>query len=260
MAISFLKRGKEAQEALAKADAEQEVRAAQRSVRRFWVPKDGESIITFLDGVLTPDGVLDVVTFNEHRVHMNGSWRNYFPCTAATEPCPLCQQNSPSSQVTLFTVIDHTKWKDRNGKVHQHERKLFVAKRDTLKRLQKMASKRGGLVGWRVSVGRVGERSPEVGTDFDFMERQDLSELQASLKLKAEDMQPFDYDKVVKYYDADELRELGFGAAVVGQHDTAKVKPTTKKSKAKVEDDDDDADDHDDDFDDDDQQEDDDGM
>ena len=241
MGITFLKRGKEAQEAHVKADVEAEIRSKQRGPRRFWVPKDGESIITFLDGALTPEGLLDVVSYNEHRKFLNGSWRNYFPCVAAQEPCPICQEDNQATLVTLFTVIDHTKWKDRNGKTHQNERKLFVAKRDTVKRLQKMAAKRGGLIGWRVSIGRVGDRSPEVGTDFDFVEKVDLKAMGKELKLKPDDLKPFDYDTVVPYFTADELRELGFGPHVVGQHDAPKLKKAVKKpAKAKDDDDDDD--------------------
>lgn len=237
MAVSFLKRGKAAQEAMAQADKEAEVRAKQRGARRFWVPNDGESVITFLDGDLNEDGLLVPVTYWEHRLNLNGSWRNYFPCTGGQDPCPLCEQDSPKSLVSLFTVLDHTRWKDRTGKTHSNERKLFVAKRDTIKRLQKMATKRGGLTGWRVSIGRVGERAPEVGTDFDFIEHQDLDELAVELKLKPADIQPFNYDEVIPYYTADELRDMGFGTHVMGQHDTKKLR---KASKKVVDDDEDD--------------------
>jgi hypothetical protein len=238
VAVSFLKRGKEAKKLIAKADAEREARDAQRSVRRFFVPREGESMVTFLDGELNADGLLDVVTYNEHKVKMNGSWRNYFPCTASEEPCPLCEQddNHPAL-VSLFTVIDHTKWKDKNGKIHRHERKLFVAKRETLKRLQKAATKRDGLAGWRVTIGRVGDRSPEVGTDFDFIEQHDLEELRQVLKLPEEGIVPFDYDNVIHYYTADELRELGFGGHVVGAQDTRALR---KKPRREADDDDDD--------------------
>jgi hypothetical protein len=240
MAITFLKRGRAAQDAHEKAEKEAEVRAAQNKVRRFWVPKDGETTITFLDGKLNSDGLLDVVSYHEHRVFANGHWRNFFPCTAAEEPCPICEQDNQPTLVTVFSVLDHSKWKDRSGKVHRHERKLFVAKRDTVKRLQKLASKRGGLAGWRVSVSRLGDRSPEVGTDFDFVEKVNLKALAAELKLKPDDVRPFDYDEVIPYFSADELRDAGFGGHVVGQQDTRALR---KQGKAQTTDDDDDDDD-----------------
>src|SRR6188508_1757906 len=141
MTISFLKKGRAAQDAQEKADVEVEARIAQRSARRFWVPQNGKGSVTFLDGALTSDGVVDRVSYNEHRVRLRGSDFNFFPCVAENEPCPLCDDNNLYSFVNIFTVIDHAKWTDRNGKTHQHERRLFVAKRDTMKRLQKNASK-----------------------------------------------------------------------------------------------------------------------
>jgi hypothetical protein len=231
MGITFLKKGKEAHKALQEADAAAEIRAAQRGVRRFWVPKDGEANVTFLDGGLTSDGLLDTTSFNEHRMKINGSWRNYFPCVAQYEPCPLCQMdNNQPSLVSLFTVIDHGKYTDRNGKLHQHERKLFVAKRDTIKRLQKLAAKRGGLTGWQVSISRTGDRSPEVGTDFDFIEKRDPADFVKSLKLKPEDVLPFNYEEVITYYTGDELRKLGFGTSVIGFHDAQKVQQDQAES------------------------------
>jgi hypothetical protein len=238
--VSFLKRGKAAQKLIAKADAAAEIRQSQRDVRRFFVPMEGESMVTFLDGELDSDGLLSAVAFNEHKVKMNGTWRNYFPCTAAHEPCPICEQaDHYPSLVSLFTVIDHTKWKDKNGKVHRHERKLFVAKRDTLKRLQKQATKRGGLAGWRVTIGRTGDRSPETGTDFEWIEQHDLDELARTLKLPAETVTPFDYDEVIHYYTADELRDLGFGGNVVGRQDTQSMRKGPRNQRDTDDDDDD---------------------
>lgn len=248
MAISFLKRGADAHKALQKAEKEAEARAAARGAFRFWLKEGDERMITFLDGDLTDDGLLDTVSFNQHQVKMNGKFRNYFVCTAESEPCPLCEMpDTFPTLVSCFTVLDHSEYTDRNGKKHQHERKLFVAKRDTMKRLQKLATKRGGLRGWTVSVSRIGDKSPEVGTDFDFIEQQDLPELAKLLKLKPEQVLPFDYDKEIRYLSADELRELGFGSAVVGKAEASAVLGKAKaKAKAKPKDDDDDGDDDDD--------------
>ena len=241
MGITFLKKGKEAHKAMREAEKAAEARAAAKGAFRFWVKQDGEGLVTFLDGNLTSDGLLDTVSFNQHNLKINGKWRNYFVCVADNEPCPLCEMDNYPTLVALFTVLDHTKYTDRNGKVHQHERKLFVAKRDTMKRLQKLAAKRGGLTGWTVSISRTGERSPEVGTDFDFEEHhEDLVEFGKTLKLKAEDVKPLDYEKEIKYLSADELRELGFGTPVVGKSETSAVLGKKASKKVKPADDDDD--------------------
>jgi hypothetical protein len=230
--VSFLKKGREAHEAARRAEMDAEKREKSREARRFWVAQDNETQVTFIDGHLSSDGLLDIVSFNEHRVFRNGHWRNFFPCTADSEPCPICEGGDHPALVSLFTVLDHTKWKDKNGKWHQHERRLFVAKRDTLKRLQKAATKRGGLAGWTVTIGRVGSKSAEVGTDFEFEEQHDLKELAGELKLKPEDLKPFNYDEILIYYTADELREMGFGNGVsrTARHDSDHLRSQAKKA------------------------------
>lgn len=242
MALSFLKKGKEAQKALKQADAEAEVRAATRGAYRFWMKEGDERTVTFLDGDLSDDGLLETVSYKQHNMKVNGKYRNYFPCVAEHEACPLCEMDNYASPVWVFTVMDHTKYTDRNGKVHQHERKLFVVKRDTMKRLQKLAAKRGGLTGWTVNISRTGDKSAEVGSDFDFLEQHDLDDLAKTLKMKPDQLRPLDYDTEIKAFTGDQLREMGFGNAVVGSKDTAKALGK-KKAKPVVEDDDDDDDD-----------------
>jgi len=221
MSVTFLKAGKEAHVAVAKAEKETAAKkAAAGEARRFWLPNDAETQITFLDGDLLPEGLIDTVTFWEHQLKLNGSWQNWFVCTKDDEPCPICEDSDKySSLITLFTVIDHTKWTDKQNVVHQHERRLFACKRDTFKRLQKLATKRKGLVGVTFDVARTGDKSAAVGNDFDFVEKLSLEDIGKKYNLKEKDLKPFDYSEVIKYHTADELRELGFGSngAPIGQ-------------------------------------------
>lgn len=218
MGLQFLKKGTESQKQVAQAEAESEARKKQASIRRFWMPEGKETQITFLDGELGEDGVLDSVTYWEHQVKLNGHFRNWFPCTKDMEPCPICAMPDYSpSLVAVFTILDHTKWEDKDNKTHQHERRLFACKRDTLKRLQFLAGKKGGLKGATFDVSRIGEKSAGVGSDFDYVGTQPLEDLAASLHLSPEDVQPYDYEEVIPYMTANELANLGFGAsAVVG--------------------------------------------
>jgi hypothetical protein len=85
--------------------------------------------------------------------------------------------------------------------------------------LQKLASRRGGLVGWTVGVSRIGEKSAGVGTDFEALEQNSIQALIAKYNLSPQDAVPFSYDdgKTVRYYKAQQLRVLGFsgGAGVM---------------------------------------------
>lgn len=241
MALKFLQKGKAAHTALAKEDAAAEARKKAAGIRRYWIPDSAEGKITFLDGDLGDEGLIDVVTFWEHQLKINGNWRNWFPCTQVTEPCPICEGGDNASLVAVFTVLDHGKWTDKQGVTHENERRLFVCKRETLKRLQKIAAKRGGLKGCTFDVSRVGEKSAGVGDTFDFTEKRTPAQIAKAYNLKLEDVAPFDYEEAFTYHTADQLRELGFGTgtAPIGSDDkVGESKPMKSKAKPKVEDDD----------------------
>lgn len=244
MSMKFLKKGKAAHTEMAKAEAEAEARKKAAGIRRYWIPENAEGKVTFLDGDLGDEGLIEAVSFWEHQLKLNGNWRNWYPCTQVTEPCPICEGGDNPSLVMVFTVIDHGEWKDKQGVVHKDERRLFVCKRETFKRLQKIASKRGGLKGCTFDVSRVGEKSAGVGDTFDFIEKRTMPALAKALNLKPEDVAPFDYEEVLTYYTADQLRELGFGEASppIGSEDKV-GKPAGSKAKPKPKADDEDEED-----------------
>lgn len=208
--MSFIKKGKQAQEAMAK----EEHKAEQKSkgtVMRFWMPKDADNEITFLDGDLQ-DGMLDIPFYYEHQVNMNGSWNNHFICTQDEEPCPVCEGGHSPSYVGVFTVIDHSEYTSKkDNKVYKDQVRLMVAKRDSIKQLQKLAEKRGGLRGCRFDVSRTGDKSPAIGNVFDFTEKVTHAQLEKLYKEKAT---PLNYEELLTnmYMPAKELRKLGFGS------------------------------------------------
>lgn len=217
MAITFLKKGAAAHKEIAKADARDEATKEDMASgnvykHRYWMPNDAEQSITFLDGDLTEDGMLDIAQYYEHNLQINGSWKNWFICTQDKEDCPLCEDGGKPALVAVFTVIDHNKWKDRNGKEYVNQKRLFVCKRDTLKRLQKLAMKRDGLAGCTFDVSRTGDKSPGVGSDFDFSEKNTLKKVGKIYKLE-ETPEPYDYGEVLPYKDAKALMALGFGSS-----------------------------------------------
>jgi hypothetical protein len=213
-----MKKGQEAHKAFAEEEAKAEAKAAQsQQVRRFWMPPNGEASLTFLDGDLDADGALDIPMYREHQVFMNGNWRNWFVCIADDEVCPICQSNLESDLVGVFTVIDHSEFTSKkSGKVFKDQKRLFVAKRNTLKILQKIATKRKGLAGATFDVSRSGDKVAAVGDMFDFTEKRTLK----AIKALYEDAEVVNYEEEIKYLSRDELLKLGFGAEMVGQEAT----------------------------------------
>lgn len=220
--LKFLKVGSDAKSAIQAEEARAEL-AKQEAGRlwRFRMQEGADRQITFLDGDLNDDGLLDVPMFHEHTVRVNGSWEN-FVCTAdvdESQPCPLCEAGDRASLVGVMTVIDHSKHivqKGQNaGKVIQNTRRLFVAKMNTLKLLTKIAAKRGGLAGCTFDVSRTGDKSPAVGDQFDFVHKfETFNEIAEKWGLKIEDAQPANYEEEIRFRSPDELIALGIGKAV----------------------------------------------
>jgi hypothetical protein len=243
--LKFMHKGTEGEQLTKQANADQAARKAAggNSIFRFWMPENDEKQITFLDGELSESGLLDVPRYWEHNLKLGDSWKNWFPCTKDEEPCPICDFKQPAL-VYAFTIIDHSKWAEKKdtAKVHEHERKLYVCKGDTYKRLSKIAVKRGGLAGCTFDVSRIGDKAENVGNDFDFVEQLSFKKLAKKYgmetKGKAENnkvVAPYDYDEVIKYHTAEELREMGLGSGgkPVGSADVKKPAKDKKDKKGK---------------------------
>jgi hypothetical protein len=209
----FIKRGDAAKATLAQEEhkAKEREEANKNKVFRYYLPDDAEGKITFVDGDIV-EGILDIPYYYEHNVLMGGKWNNFFICTQDTEPCPICQGGLVPSYVGVMTIIDHSKYQSKkDNKIYQDEVRLFVAKRHTLKQLQKIAVKRGGLRGVTFDVSRTGDKAASVGSDFDFVSKLTEKELIAKWGDKST---PLDYETLLKnqYLPASELKKLGFSS------------------------------------------------
>ena len=219
---SWMKTGAAAKKALVEEEARAEKnKAEQGKLWRYWMPEDSDRKITFLDGDLDDEGMLDIPMFHEHFVKVNGSSENYV-CTMEQEGfCPLCNTgDSKPALVGIMTVVDHTPYKVKTGanagKVYKDRKKLFVAKKQTVRMLSKLAVKRDGLRGCTFDVSRTGDKSAGVGNQFDFDCKSTVAELMAAYSIEADALEPADYDAEVTYRTSEELADLGLGAGPSG--------------------------------------------
>lgn len=234
-----MKTGEAAREAVQHEEAKAELaKEAANRMFDFWLPEDEERIVTFLDGTLDSDGMLDILMYYQHQIQVGGKWQTFI-CTQDSEGvCCLCDRgDSNRSLIGAFTVIDHTPHTiqkgPNSGKIIANTRKLFKAKKGSLALLTKLAQKKGGgtLVGVTVEITRTGDKSPSVGSAFDFQEKLDGAELAEKYGLKEEDIQPADYEKELGYRTNDELVELGLGTAPKGPgYETPKQKAALKEN------------------------------
>ena len=223
--MSWMKTGSSAKAAVAYEETKAEERKAEQGKMFRYRLKPGEDgSITFLDGKLDEDKMLELPRFYEHTVRMDGGWKN-FVCTSEedpSQPCPICEKGDKPSLVGVLTVIDHGEYTIKNGpnagKKIINDRKLFVCKHGTIALLAKLIEKRGGnLAGCQFDVSRSDEKKPACGDAFDFQHRfGKLSELAAKCELKLEDVQPADYGEEITYRSPEMLIELGIGKAQTG--------------------------------------------
>lgn len=225
----FLKTGASAKAMMEKADAEREAAksGANRSFR-FWMKEGEDAQITFLDGKIDPNtGILDIPYAVEHGVKINGRFEQIVCLEDQGEPCPLCMADNKKAFVGYLTVLDHRTYVDKNGKAHQHNRKLYVAKSDTLKQLTKLAEKMpNGLVGTTFDVSRTGDKKPNVG---DIIIPQTTHEWHDIVDEFKENAAPLNYNEEAPYMTAAQMIDIGIGkqVATIGG---------TKKLGAKAED------------------------
>lgn len=218
----FLKTGAAAQAMLQQEQAKAEAAAeANGKLWRFFIRKEdcGKDFkITFLDGHLDEDGVLQAPMWMEHTVYIAGQWRNV-PCTAHEEPCPICAKGDNSAALVAgFTIIDHSEYTIKKGAkagtTVKNQRRLYVPKKTTYGQLQKYATKNGGLAGLTLEVSRMNDKSPNVGDAFMVDEKHTLAQLAAKY---GDDAKPADFGEEIVYYTAQQLISMGAGQGSLSQ-------------------------------------------
>lgn len=228
--VQWFKKGAAAAAEIKKYEQEIAQKAEDNArLQRFFLKDGEEERITFVDGNLLPDGFIETFTFREHHLKgADGKWGNFFVCVAEQEAlCPICldgHQDSVSLSGAL-TIVSHkvipsTKYP---GKVYKWQRRLYVGKKDTLKKLQTLAEKYGGLAGCTFDVKRIGATAPRVGSDFFYVQKNTPEELMQTFVTDVHDLQTgqskqictyqvADYTSEIVYRTGQELREqFGFG-------------------------------------------------
>lgn len=173
--------------------------------RRFWMPKDSDRLITFVDEpVIDLNGVRVQTPFkyNEYTIQLNGSWRNWFTQPFNQEDDVLGQMEYKASKVAALTIIDHDEWTDKNGILHKDELTLYVVKRSSAvwKQIVKIIEREGSLAGKTFRVHRMGDKSPAAGS---MLEKNDQN-----FNLNAEIHKPFNYLEILKPKSKLELESL----------------------------------------------------
>jgi hypothetical protein len=196
------------------AERVEEERNASR-IRRFWLPVDAtrETRVTFIDDTAAT-GHKPALALYEHQLYLNGRWTNWFTCLGAKK-CPLCQSGEKPYYAGVYTVIDHNEWTDKQGKKHQDEVRLFVAKTDVLRLMQHISQKNDGMRGLVLDVMRKAQKDANVGGNFSAVVKGEIT-LGENTKLKTkegkvklpEDVLPHDYREIFKPKSVETLMKV----------------------------------------------------
>jgi hypothetical protein len=251
MAVDWMKQGEEsAVIAQQEASAQAARKETQGKAFKFYLgaikqsnpPKWEEASVWFVDGEWSPKyNAMIPPRWYEHNVLVSGNYTQFIcpektlPAMAAKDPaykCPFCATKDYCYLASAFTVIDLRPYTTKDGSIIPATRKLFIAKPGSMDTLNKLAAKRGGLVGCRFDISRTGEKKPGVGDVFDFQERVDTkdpavlasmrSKFTRSFESKGKDgkkeqktvclWEPLKYSEEVIFRTGDELRKMGFGS------------------------------------------------
>ena len=163
--------------------------------RRLWMPKESSKKVIFLDD--------NPFRFYEHQLYLNGSWQNWFTCLKQGETsreCPLCKMDDNPYYVGMYTIVDMSEYFDKKGNQHKNELRIFAAKIDTMKLLKLKKERMGSLVGCKFEISRVGEKSPSVGNNFEYVEKLTMEQVDELVNkdrgAQKLEVKPFAYEEI----------------------------------------------------------------
>jgi hypothetical protein len=221
-------------------------------VPRFRVKVGAEPTkITFVDDFDSTYEIMDrqvqaPIKYKRHTISERRrgkvSYYNHYTCITALHKqnpnknpkCPLCVEGDEPRQMIVLTIIDHTRWTDKQGKKHKDELKLFEFKSGsgTHEYLLREHKKRGGLSGCCYEVSRTTKTSDTVGESFSYEDKYKLEKGQ----------EPLDYGKLLAPLPAEEL-ERAIGRRVENDYDSDdndRSRKPAQKPRNRFDDDDDD--------------------
>jgi hypothetical protein len=198
--------------------------ASSRKTKRFWLQKDSEATIVFLDE--EPVCLWEHILSHQQVVNGKSRWfTNEVVCRKGypNDPvCPMCMSDVRRVYKGFLTVLDVDGWTDDNGVEHKNIRRLFPMNQDQMDMFREYKKRRDGLIGWKVAVFRSkGDKTPVIGTGFDFIERVDpfLEEnyfYRSKLKDGLHPPEIYDYESIFTPPSGDEM------VAIMQMHEAKK--------------------------------------
>lgn len=153
-----------------------------RKLPEFWLSEGKENArnIMFIDD---PNFFVNRITLK--------IGEDFVTFTSLGEDDPAIAKGYRPTPCLVHTIFDLTPFKDKKGNERKYSRKLYFVKgKDSRDRLEERRANSGGsLVGIKMKIMRLGEKSPNTGNDLQVLGKVDLSKM----TIPAEDLKPFNY-------------------------------------------------------------------
>lgn len=186
--------------------------------RRFYMKPGEDATIIFLDGDNTEDEPIG--NYKEHQFEStSGRWPNFQSCTGAAGGCVFCKAGVRAYDAWPLTIIQvKPTWTDRDGNEHKNQRKLLIAKKESMQRFLRQIEKREGLAGSVWNIYRSNQRAYTIGDDWEFVEKlgedgdtpkQRRRAVAKKLELDIDACEKIDYREELKPKTPEQLEESG---------------------------------------------------
>ena len=170
--------------------------------------------------------------FHEHNLKIGGKYFNFFTCLRDMGTCPLCESGDNPSYCVAATIINHNKYEDSKGNVHQNQKQLFVARGKARGKIVRQIEKREDLSLSVFEFYRDNQQNTSsVGEEIEFLGKLTKDKLASLQPDDAPDdwTEPFDYETIFEPKSEEELRKLVGLKAPIGS-DEEERKTSKKKS------------------------------
>ena len=157
-----------------------------KNTNEFWLKSGKENMrnIIFLDD--------PGVGFARHTLKIG---ENFESLTCLDADCPMCAKGYWKTPCIVFSILDLTPWKDKQGNEKKYFKKTLLIKGKAMMELISVRRDANGgtLAGLKMSVLRTDDKAPNSGDDFSVLGKVDLSKLPVDDK---KDIQPFNYEEL----------------------------------------------------------------
>ena len=206
------------------AESERKRQVAKKG-KRFWLdhkigdsPQNprNEAAVIMIGGVRNEAGEITSSPFTwwEHNLKIGGSYKgNWFTCTRSMGGCPFCDADPNAENIGRYfcggyTIIDTSRWEDRDNNLHFNEKVLLVAKSQMLTIFNKKEEIRGNMCKTKWHVFRSGDKKASIGDQWEFIEGDvDLSAILDPAE-KPVDCSPIDYMDILKPVTEEQAKEI----------------------------------------------------